>query len=1039
MRVRSQRGLRRSAGLLLAAAAALALGASVEADQGGTPQAGVPVVVAGARPPAGQLVGPSDLAASPDGTVYVMDEGAGRIQRFTGGGTFLGLWGAPGRGEGEFGLPAGDALPAWAPSADVAPPCGGPSVEAEAPIDPRAAARRLAEEGVRSSVAVGPTGVVFVADAPNVRIQKFTADGLFYTQWRAAASTMALAPDGTLYATDPLDGKVRRYCPAGRPMGAWGADGESGRCSRVRAHPSPIAVTPDFQVIVAHRERGRVEVCSGNGDLLDAFDLPEAQWSGDMALASDGALVFTGVGRDGFLRTSLSGEPLAGFGARGAAEGQVPGGSRVAALEDGLLVLTPTGEVRRFDAGGAQRGVWGARGSGIGQLSRPSGAAVDADGSVLVVDAGNHRLQRFVPGAGVVSTWGEAGSAPGRLLNPTDVAVGPEGPVIVSDTGNARIGVFTADGAPISQWSATDTGALVRPLGLDVGADGVVYVADAAIDRVARFDARGRPLPSLGGQGAGALDEPHDVAVAPDGTVYVADRGNRRIAVFAADGTYRDAWTDPTPSDAHAFEPVSVAVGEGGRLWVADAATGGAFALDDAGRLEQPWDGGGAPLQGAEGGAGAVAFGAGFLVVVDGSADRVHRAVDAATVEEWGTAASDLGRFDDPVDVAAGPDGGVLVLDAALDRVQALDGRGRPTHQWSAAGGPAAGDVPVALAGGGAYVVRSDGRVLRFDGNGRLRGAWRPDGAHEARGPAAAAMAPDGSLGVAFGGSDRLAVFGADLVLDAIGGGTGSAAGQLRRPLGIAPIADGFLVADTGNDRLQAFSRTGAFLGGWPAAGLSAPEGLASSGDRAYVADAGNDRVRVFDLEGRSQGEIAYPRPRRLALADERLWVLGGPEDPVAERVGETGGNAARLAAFGGPGEPAWRGEVFANEWLTGPAAAVLASAEADFSWGDRPLAPGLAGRTASARFIRSAPLEAGRHAYRLEAEGGVRLWLGDELVVDEWTGPGTLATGEVRGEDARAVRVEFRDLGRASLHLTFRREPLAHAAYLPSLAGGGG
>ena len=102
--------------------------------------------IPGARPPAGELVGASDLSVAPDGTVYVMDEAAGRVQRFSADGQVLDMWGALGQAAGEF---AGHSS--------------------------------LAPDGyvVDSRIAVGPTGVVFTSDHGAARIEKFTRSGLY--------------------------------------------------------------------------------------------------------------------------------------------------------------------------------------------------------------------------------------------------------------------------------------------------------------------------------------------------------------------------------------------------------------------------------------------------------------------------------------------------------------------------------------------------------------------------------------------------------------------------------------------------------------------------------------------------------------------------------------------------------------------------------------------------------------------------------------------------------------------------------------------
>ena len=83
----------------------------------------------------GRLNVPMDVAIAPDGTIYVLDSGNHRVQRFSSEGTFLTAWGSHGAKEGQFNRP--------------------------------------------ERIAVAPDGTVYVADTWNHRIQRFAPDGRF--------------------------------------------------------------------------------------------------------------------------------------------------------------------------------------------------------------------------------------------------------------------------------------------------------------------------------------------------------------------------------------------------------------------------------------------------------------------------------------------------------------------------------------------------------------------------------------------------------------------------------------------------------------------------------------------------------------------------------------------------------------------------------------------------------------------------------------------------------------------------------------------
>lgn len=132
-------------------------------------------------------------------------------------------------------------------------------------------------------------------------------------------------------------------------------------------------------------------------------------------------------------------------------------------------------------------------------------------------------------------------------------------------------------------------------------------------------------------------------------------------------------------------------------------------------------------------------------------------------------------------------------------------------------------------------------------------------------------------------------------------GRPGSGPGQFRAPTGIAVDARGRVwVADTGNDRVQAFTGDGDLVRVL-AGRLKAPEGVAvDPAGNVYVADTGNGRVVQFSWWGgflREFGKLA--RPGAVAVdAAGRLLVEDG--ERVARFDTRTG------AAL--PDAPAWTG-----------------------------------------------------------------------------------------------------------------------------------
>jgi peptidylamidoglycolate lyase len=109
---------------------------------------------------------PTDVAALPDGSVYVSDGyGNARVARFSESGRFLGAFGSKGAGPGQLDLP--------------------------------------------HAIALDGEGRVYVADRGNARVQVFDGDGRFIAEWKSEALGrpygVAIGGDGKAYVVDGGD------------------------------------------------------------------------------------------------------------------------------------------------------------------------------------------------------------------------------------------------------------------------------------------------------------------------------------------------------------------------------------------------------------------------------------------------------------------------------------------------------------------------------------------------------------------------------------------------------------------------------------------------------------------------------------------------------------------------------------------------------------------------------------------------------------------------------------------------------------------
>ena len=125
-----------------------------------------------------------------------------------------------------------------------------------------------------------------------------------------------------------------------------------------------------------------------------------------------------------------------------------------------------------------------------------------------------------------------------------------------------------------------------------------------------------------------------------------------------------------------------------------------------------------------------------------------------------------------------------------------------------------------------------------------------------------------------------------------------------------------------------------------------------------------------------------------------------------------------------------WKGEYWSNETLNGSPALVRNDETVDFRWEDK--APvGLPVDHFSARWTRTIKFKEGIYLFRVKADDGVRVYIDDKLIVDEWhdVKETTLYTFQRTLSGKHTLRVMyFEHQGLARVQVTWELQPAATA-----------
>lgn len=395
--------------------------------------------------------------------------------------------------------------------------------------------------GDPEDAAVGPDGMIYIADDLNSRISKFDPLGNLVTTWGSWGTgdsqfrnpvSISVDSSSNVFVTDRRNFKLKKFTSDGTFITSVGGQGEGdGLWQEPHGHTVDVFGNIWFATYHGHD----IQKFDNDLNFLLKIEGDRAAGAGQFAdvrgVAVDSQLnVYTAdKWTQHVTKYDRDGNFIKFWGRRGqgeAAEFNFPRTVHVDSLD--RVYVSDDGHIRRFDTEGNYQ-------TRYGKYLYIQGLATNTDATELFISrTPNHKITVVNTANDVVlREWGGKGTGPGQFDNPKGMAIGPNGLLYVSDGYNSRVQVFDQDGTYLSEWGSWGQGPGEFRLtgGLAVDAAGRVYVGDLRNDRVQVFDAEGNYLTEFGESGTGVGEMSKNWSLATEGSevIYVADVDNKSL------------------------------------------------------------------------------------------------------------------------------------------------------------------------------------------------------------------------------------------------------------------------------------------------------------------------------------------------------------------------------------------------------------------------------------------------------------------------------------------------------------------------------
>ncbi|MDH5710724.1 MAG: tetratricopeptide repeat protein, partial [Gammaproteobacteria bacterium] len=414
----------------------------------------------------------------------------------------------------------------------------------------------------------------------------------------------------------------------------------------------------------------------------------------------------------------------------------------------------------------------------------------------------------------------------------------------------------------------------------------------------------------ISGGDEGQLNNPGSIAWSDNRRLYVANTGNGRVSIFGDDGVFIQSIGG---RGGETFEPAQVFVDAQENIYVLETRDDGIVSVfrHDGTLIKRIKAENIKKITGSAPELVAMDIDdTGLIYLADNESGRIYQ-IDWETgklLASFGSKGKQRGQFERITSISVLPDGQVAVADSYNKKIEIyrLPETGRPVPALTRL--PTVGyERSITMQCDAAYRLQS-GNALCLDGKANKVSVYTGSGRVEKtfegvlESPVAASV-DDQNVAILDGNS--LKIYRLDGGLRYTSGSAGSAEGQFDSPQGVFFKGDKIYVADTGNRRIQIFSKDGIFLDH-----ISNPESgrrtfeeparvVVDLNNNIYVQENASHQVLVFSperkllyrIDGRGGASQGFEEIYDIAVdADNNLYILAAMD-----------GNKTTIQVYSGP------------------------------------------------------------------------------------------------------------------------------------------